>query len=166
MTRRQKVGSFAFFALAFVVVPLFVAKWKAGGNLHSRVHRLWALHISIQSGDPGRLAIEDAEADIAILEELLLPSPRRTARAREFYQHWRQRKDWPVVEIDEPEIQLDPSGCSATARYVLKMRQPYKRREVAYVDTWRKLDGVWYLARRRERPLRTYANPGRGLVRP
>ena len=70
MTRRQKASTFAFFALAFVVVPLFVAKWKAGGNLHSRVHRLWALHMSIQSGDPGRVAIEDPEADIAILEEL------------------------------------------------------------------------------------------------
>ncbi len=166
MTRRQKAGTFAFFAVAFVVVPLLVTKWKAGGNLHSRVHRLWALHMSIQSGDPGRRAIEDAEADIAILEELLLPSPQRSARAREFYQRWRQWKGWPVVEIEEPEIDLDPSGSSATARYVFKMRQPYKRREVAYVDTWRNLDGVWYLVGRRIQPLRTYAVPGRGLVRP
>jgi hypothetical protein len=147
---RDGIGLAVFFAVAFVALPVWLVALRGGANLHNRAQRIWALQISIQSDDPGRLAIEDADADLAILEELLAPSPRRRERARKMYDSWHERRGWRIYEIDAPRVEVDPAGDSAVVRFVLKQSRKRERVRWACRDEWTRHDGVWYLSRRRK----------------
>lgn len=133
---------------AFVILPVaFVAAW-GDANLHSRIQRLWALQVSIQSDDPGRVAIEDARVDVEILEDLLVPAPERRTRAQRMYESWHRRREWGIYEIDGPQIEYAEDGESALARFVLKQSNQRERLRWACRDEWERRDGTWYLRRR------------------
>jgi hypothetical protein len=135
---------------AFVLLPLLVLAARGGENLHSRMQRYRALRISIQSDDPGRLAIADAPADLEILEALLVPAPGRRLRARALHDAWQRERGWKIYEhVDEP-VELAPGGETATARYLLKASRDLDRLHWECEDRWTKQDGIWYLDRHRE----------------
>jgi hypothetical protein len=137
-----------FYLVAFVIVPLLSVAARGDGNLHGRIQRLWALQVSIQSDDPGRFAIEDAGADVEILEGMLVPSPERPTRARKMYDSWHGRREWGIYEIDGPRIEYAQHGKTATARFVLKQSNQRERLRWACRDEWVREGGTWYLSRR------------------
>ncbi len=139
-----------FYLAAFVLVPVVIVAARGDANLHSRIQRLWALQISIQSDDPGRLAIEDAAADVEILEELLVPAAERRARARKMYDSWHRRREWGIYEIDGPRIEYAENGDAAVARFVLKQSNQRERLRWTCEDEWTRQRGTWYLIRRRK----------------
>src|SRR5262245_638197 len=135
---------------AVVALPLLVLAARSGENLHSRLQRFRALRVSIQSDDPGRLAIADAGADLAILEALLAPEPGRRLHARALYDAWQRESDWKIYEhVDEP-VELAPGGEAAVHRYVLKASRGLDRLHWECEDAWARRGGVWYLDRHRE----------------
>ena len=144
-----------FFFVAFVALPVAMVAARGGANLHSRIQRLWALQISIQSDDPGRVATLDRAADLALLEQLLAPSPRRSERARKMYDSWHARRGWRIYEVDAPRVEVDAGGDSAVARFVLKQSQKRERVRWACRDEWVRRDGTWYLSRRRKQLIDT-----------
>jgi hypothetical protein len=156
VTGYQKTAITAALLAGFVVLPLAMVGANAGANLHSRVQRLLALNVAIQSDDPGTLATLDPAADVSILEELLLPARDRSARAREMYESWRGQKGWIVYELTDLRVDRDSDGSTAVSSYALKQRQGDRRRELACVDRWRSQGGVWYLGRRREKLARAW----------
>jgi hypothetical protein len=136
------------FLAAFAIIPVAIVAARGDANLHSRIQRLWALQISIQSDDPGRLAIEDAAADVEILEELLVPAAERRTRARKMYDSWHRRREWGIYEIDGPRIEYAENGDAAVARFVLKQSNQRERLRWACKDEWTRRGGSWYLMRR------------------
>ena len=133
-----------------VLLPLLVLSARGGENLHSRMQRFRALRVSIQSDDPGRLAIADPAADLAILEALLAPDPGRRVRAKALRDAWLREREWKIYEhVDEP-VRVAPGGDAATARYVLKASRGLDRLHWDCEDEWTRRDGVWYLERHRE----------------
>jgi hypothetical protein len=151
----RRTATVLFHLGAFVLVPLAIVAARGDGNLHGRIQRLWALQVSIQSADPGRFAIEDAGADIEILESLLVPSPERSTRARGMYDSWHGRREWGIYEIDGPRIEYAENGNAAVARFVLKQSNQRERLRWACRDEWTREDGTWYLSRRRKTLLDT-----------
>jgi hypothetical protein len=139
-----------FFFAAFVLVPVAMVAARGGGNLHSRIQRYHALRVSVQSDDPGHLAIADAGAELEILEGLLVPSRGRRMRARALYDSWRKQSEWEIYELADQRVEIAEGGESATARYALKASRERDRLHFACEDVWTKHEGVWYLDRRQE----------------
>ena len=147
---RREIAAATFFLAAFVAVPLAVLAARGGENLHSRMQRYRALRVSIQSDDPGRLAIADAQADLEILEALLVPQPGRRLHARALYDAWQRERGWKIYEhVDEP-VELVEGGTAATSRYLLKASRELDRLHWECEDRWKRVGGVWYLDRHRE----------------
>jgi hypothetical protein len=155
---REHVGALAFFVLAFFVLPLAVVSWRGGGTLETRFQQWNALRQSIQSGDPAREAIDDPDADTAMIEGFLFPSEERRALARARYEQWRANRDWWTMDVHLRSVEADASGSSATVEqeFELKLLRDgveYERRRVLRSETWEKQDRVWYLRRTEERVL-------------
>jgi hypothetical protein len=130
------------------------------------MQRYRALRVSIQSDDAGRRAIADADADLATLEELLVPEPGRRLHARALHAAWQRESEWKIYEhVDEP-VELAPDGAAATARYVLKASHGLDRLHWECEDRWRKRDGVWYLDRHRETRVASVRKSAPGPVLP
>lgn len=149
---REHAGATAFFVLAFVVLPLAVVSWKGGGTLESRFQQWNALRQSIQSRDPAREAIDDADADTALIESFLFPSAERHSLARARYEQWRANRDWWTMNAHLQSVEKDESGTSAIVTHEFEMKllrdgQELERRRILRRETWEKTDGVWYLRR-------------------
>jgi hypothetical protein len=151
-----------FFLAAFALVPLVLVATRGGANLHGRIQRYHALRFSIQSDDPGRLAIADPEADVEILAALLVPAPGRRERARALYDSWRRLASWEIYELAEQRVELAEDGQAATESYVLKASRGRARLHFECEDEWTKRDGTWYLLRQRADRIgsRLIAEPG------
>ncbi len=150
MAARDAMRLPVLFLGAFVLLPVVMLTARGGGNLHSRMQRYRALRVSIQSDDPGRLAIADAEADLAILEALFPPAPGRRVRARALYDSWQRERDWKIYEYVDQPLEVAEGGEAATARYVLKASRDLDRLHFECEDVWARRGGVWYLDRHRE----------------
>jgi len=155
---RERAGAIAFFVLAFLVVPLAVVSWRGGGTLEMRFQQWNALRQSIQSGDPAREAIDDPEADKALIESFLFPSEERTALAEARYEQWRANRDWWTMDVHLRSVEYDATRALAavTQEFEMKLLRDgleLERRRVARIETWEKMDRVWYLRRTEERVL-------------
>ena len=147
---REHAAATAFFVLAFVVVPLAVVAWKGGGTLEMRFQQWNALRQSIQSNDPAREAIDDPDADIALIESFLFPTDERHALAGACYEKWRADRDWWTMDAHLKSVEKNQSGTSAivTHEFELKLLREgleLERRRISRRETWEKKDGVWYL---------------------
>jgi hypothetical protein len=147
---RRHVGAIAFFVLAFAVLPLAMVSWRGGGTLEIRMQQWNSLRQSIQSVDPAREAIDDPEADTALIENFLFPSPHRRALASARYEKWRANRDWWTVDVHLLSVEPDAAGTNAVVTHefemkLLRSRVELDRRRVERRETWEKLDGVWYL---------------------
>jgi hypothetical protein len=152
---REHAGAIAFFVLAFVVLPLAVVSWKGGGTLEMRFQQWNALRQSIQSRDPAREAIDDPDADTAIIESFLFPSEERHSLARARYEQWRANRDWWTMDVHLKSVEKDESGTSAIVKHEFEMKLiredlELERRRVLRSETWERADGVWYLRRTEE----------------
>lgn len=155
---REHAGATAFFVLAFVVVPLAVISWRGGGTLEMRFQQWNALRQSIQSRDRAREAIDDPDADIALIESFLFPSGDRHALARASYEQWRANRDWWTMDVHLKSVEKDESGTSAIVTHEIEMKLlregvELERRRISRSETWEKKDGVWYLRRTGEEVL-------------
>jgi hypothetical protein len=147
---REHAGAIAFFVLAFVVLPLAVVSWKGGGTLEMRFQQWNALRQSIQSRDPAREAIDDPDADTALIESFLFPSDERRVLARARYEQWRADRDWWTMNAHLRSVEKDESGTSAIVKHEFEMKLlrdgvELERRILLRSETWGKKDGVWYL---------------------
>jgi hypothetical protein len=147
---RKHVGAIAFFVLAFVALPLAVVAWRGGGTLEIRMQQWNALRQSVQSGDPAREAIDDPEADTALIENFLFPSPTRRALASARYEQWRSNRDWWTMDVHLLSVEPDAAGTTAVVTHEFEMKLlrgglEIERRRVERRETWEKLGGVWYL---------------------
>jgi hypothetical protein len=155
---RRHAGVTAFFVLAFVVVPLVVVSWKGGGTLETRFQQWNALRQSIQSRDLAREAIDDPEADTALIESFLFPSDERHSLARALYEQWRANRDWWTIDTHLKSVERDENGTSAIVAHEFEMKLlrdnvELERRRLLRSETWEKADGVWYLRETEEQVL-------------
>jgi hypothetical protein len=155
---REHAGAIAFFVLAFVVLPLAVVSWKGGGTLEMRFQQWNALRRSIQSRDPAREAIDDSDADTALIESFLFPFDDRRSLARATYEEWRANRDWWTIDAHLRSVEKDESGTSAIVTHELEMKLlldgvELERRRLLRSENWEKTGGVWYLRRTGEQVL-------------
>lgn len=149
--------------------------FKGGGDIHSYLQRWAALHISIQSNDPGRIAIEDRDADVRILSEFIIRDGNEVESAERYYDQWREGREWAIFEYELDDIDMDPSGDSAVVKQTLKMRyaplhaDPMAlrlERTEEQRSTWNRIDGRWYLSELNLVELETVERPVRAVIRP
>jgi len=168
---RRRALVFALLFFGFVVLPLGVVAWRGGGNLELRIQQWNALRQSIQSRDPAREAIDDPDADSALIAGFLFPSAGRDERARSLYREWRASRDWWTVDVHLRSIDEDASGAAATVTHEYEMKHlrdgvELERQLVARIDSWEKSGGVWYLQRSEERLVESLAPSETGFLEP
>jgi len=149
--------------------------FNGGEDIHSYLQRWAAMHISIQSNDPGRIAIEDRAADVHILSEFINPDGDEVESAERYYDQWREGREWAIFEYDLDAIDIDPSGDSAAVKQTLKMRyaplhaDPMAlrlERTEEQRSTWIRIEGRWYLSELNLVELKTIERPAREVMRP
>ena len=118
-----------------------------------------------------REAIDDPDADTALIESFLFPSDERHSHARGLYKRWRANRDWWTVDAQLRSIKRDESGTSAIVAHELEMKLlrwggERKRRRVLRSESWEKADGVWYLHGTKERVLEVLAPRPLGFIEP
>lgn len=160
----------AFSLVAFVAVPLLLVAFFGDSNLHSRMEQWYALHISLQSVDPGRIAIDDPEADTKLIASYLEPGPGRLDRAKEFHDMWRNDRDWAIRDGDLKKFEIDQNGQQAEIVLDLVMDTANETsttyREVRERSIWTKIDGAWYLSTIDSETTDTYTRKRPGVIRP
>ena len=168
---RRHAPVVAFFFFGFVVLPLAVVVWRGGGTIELRIQHWNALRQSIQSSDPAREAIDDPDADAALIAGFLFPAAGRDERARSLYREWRANRDWWTVDVHLRSIDEDDAGTVATVTHEFEMkllrdRVELERRLVARIDTWEKSGGVWYLRENEERVIEVFEPRETGFMKP
>jgi len=155
---RTNAATMGLSTFAFVVLPLAVVAWNGGGSLEMRIQQWNALRQSIQSEDPAREAIDDADADSKLIENFLLPAEGRSDEARARYRQWRRDREWWTVNVHLRSIDPDSTGDRAQVVHEFEMKllqggRELERRRVEHVDQWERVGRVWYLSDDAERVL-------------
>jgi hypothetical protein len=147
---RENAVTMGLAGFAFVLLPLSVVAWNGGGSLEMRVQQWNALRQSIQSEDPAREAIDDADADSKLIENFLLPADGRAGAARARYGRWRSDREWWTVNVHLRSIDPDATGDRAQVVHEFEMKllrdgRELERRRVEHIDQWERIERVWYL---------------------
>lgn len=157
-----------FSVLAYVLAPLALVVFLADANFYTRMEQWYAMNISLQSVDPTRLAIDDPEADIAILNSLLSPELVQEGFAERLHAFWRDNRDWAIREGDLEffEITKDTARVVVLLRMDTTTTEGMHYREVRQTTRWEKIDGGWYLADLNDVLVEERFEPWRGVVMP
>lgn len=155
-----------FFIIAFVVLPLLKVTFFGGSNFYSRFGRWGALRISIQSVDPGRIAVDDRDAEIKILTNFLYPFDTATSRASAYYDTWRADSEWSIRGAELKGVEFSEDRQSALATTFVHMQNVFDVREFNFITQWRKHDSIWYVETEEEILLNEYTHSPQELYVP
>lgn len=158
----------AFACVAYLLAPLVLASLYTTGNFYTRMEQWYAMNISLQSIDPTRIAIDDPEEDIRILENLVSPKLRSEGFARDVHARWKADRLWAIREgVWES---FDMTGTTADGVVVFKTDMAtadgIHYRDVRETLHWEKIDGAWYLADLKDEIAEEKFTPWPGIILP
>jgi hypothetical protein len=157
-----------FASVVYLLVPFVLACIFADENLYTRMELWGAMNISLQSVDPGRIAIDDPKKDIAILESLVSPELRREGFAQKMHARWRQDRFWAIRDGDLESFEATED--STTIVMLLKMDVSTDEgthiRDVRETTTWHRIGRTWYLVGLEDKLVEQRFKPWPGVVRP
>ena len=156
----------AFFVIAFIVLPLLKVTLFGGSNIHSRIARWNALRISIQSVDPGRIAVDDRDAEIKLLTDFLYPFDTAPLRASTFYDTWRSQSEWSIRLAELKPVEFSEDRRTVVSTTFMRMQNVFEIREFYLTGSWLKHDGIWYLETEKLFLLDAYTSPPQRMYRP
>lgn len=161
-----KVLVFAF--TAYFVAPLVLVCLYASGNFYTRMEQWYAMNISLQSVDPTRVAIDDPEADMEILNSLMSPELRAAGFAQALHERWRADRLWAIREGDLEAFAItdDTAMVEILLRMDMATAEGTHFREVRETTQWKKIDGSWYLADLNDDLVEERFTPWPGIVMP
>lgn len=147
-TTRLTFKVVVFAVVAFVIAPLILACLYTTGNFYTRMEQWYAMNISLQSIDPTRLAIDDPEEDIAILESLVSPKLRSEGFARALHARWKADRLWAIREGVWESFDMTRTTADGVVVFKTDMAtaEGMHYRDVRETLHWEKIDGTWYLA--------------------
>lgn len=169
MDRRRLTRKVLIFSSAvYVVAPLVLIYFYSAANFYTRMEQWYAMNISLQSVDPTRIAIDDPEADIEILESLLSPELKQEGFAREIHTRWRADRDWAIREgdLEHFEISRDSANVVVLLRMDTSDAAGTQFREVRQTTGWKKIGRAWYLADLKDELVEERFKPWPGMVLP
>lgn len=157
-----------FAAVVYVGMPLVLVYFWAADNFYTRMEQWYAMNISLQSVDPTRLAIDDPEADIAILESLVTPELRRNGFVRDLHAQWRANRNWAIREgdLEEFSITQDRANVVVLLRMDSASAEGMSYREVRQRTSWERIGPAWYLAELEDKHIEERFEPWPGIVMP
>jgi len=164
--RREAIVLLLFFSIAFIAIPIIKVAAFGGGNIYSRISRWGALRTTIQSEDPGRLAVEDRAEDIEMLASFLWPPESAMEKAEEYYDAWSARSDWVIREASLISIDIAEHEKFARASSNVLLQNVRDFEQYIFATSWVKRDGIWYIAEQEENLIEEYHQPVRTTLRP
>ncbi len=144
LTRKVVIFGLVF----YVIVPFILACLYATSNFYTRMEQWYAFNISLQSIDPTRIAIDDPEADIKILESLMAPKLRETGFAKDLHTRWREDKLWAIRDGDVEDFHISRDKADVVMLFHTDMAtgEGMHYRDVREHTFWEKIDGSWCLS--------------------
>ncbi len=167
-TRRLTRQTLTFAAVVYVGAPIVLVYFWAADNFYTRMEQWYAMNISLQSVDPTRVAIDDPEADISILESLVTPELRRSGFVRDLHAQWRADRNWAIREgdLEEFNITRDTANVVVLLRMDSSSAEGMSYREVRQRTSWERIGRAWYLASLKNEDTEDRFEPWPGIVVP
>jgi hypothetical protein len=158
----------AFALAAYAIVPLILVALYASGNFYSRMIQWYSMAISLQSVDPGRIAIDDPERDVEILNGFISPALRREGFARKQHERWHENRHWAFRSWDLESLEFTEN--TADLVFVIHTDTTSEAgthyRDIRQTTHWEKIGRTWYLDDLKDELVKDIVKPWPGVVKP